>query len=102
LSITDLINSLIYINFKNVIVCTKGIHWCTEDGCNRSYTVKKSLQRHLKAAHNKYDSKGRFICQVETCEERFFHAKGLKQHYFKQHNIIIGKYDASPYTYDDS
>jgi len=34
--------------------------------------------------------------------KRFFHAKGLKQHYFKQHNIIIGKYDASPYTYDDS
>ena len=54
--------------------------------------MKKNLQRHLKAAHNKHDSKGRFICQQETCEERFVHAKGLKQHYFKQHNIIIGNY----------
>ena len=49
--------------------------------------MKKNLQR---PAHNKHESKGKFICQQEACTERFVHARALKQHYFKLHNIIIG------------
>ncbi|XP_065903838.1 P43 5S RNA-binding protein-like [Dysidea avara] len=64
-------------------------HVCPEEGCKSSYTLKKNLQRHLRTAHGKTESNGRFLCQWKTCEKAFFHAKELKQHYLSEHQINI-------------
>ena len=84
----------------HVHACTQELYRCTEDGCSHSYTLKNNLLRHLRTAHGKYDSKGRFLCQLESCGKNFYQAKLLKQHYFKEHNIIIGMYYTSTlYSY---
>jgi len=65
---------------------------CPEDGCSKSYSRKKNLQRHMKTAHGieSCNAAGRFICHLSTCGKAFFHARTLKQHYLK-HNIQISK-----------
>ena len=75
--------------------CTQELYRCTEDGCSHSYTLKNNLLRHLKTAHGKYESKGRYLCQLEACGKKFYQAKLLKQHYFKEHNINIGMHYTS-------
>ena len=68
---------------------TQELYRCTEDGCSHSYTLKNNLIHHLKTAHSKHEDKGRFICHLETCGKKFYHAKLLKQ-YLKEHNVSIG------------
>ena len=77
--------------------CMQEWHWCPEDDCECRYTQRKNLQRHLKSVHGKREDNGRFACQVEACGERFYHAKGLMQHYQDKHNIITSKYPHASY-----
>ena len=51
----------------------------------------------FKSVHGKREDNGRFACQVEACGERFYHAKGLMQHYQDKHNIITSKYPHASY-----
>ena len=65
-----------------------GLFCCAESGCDRSYSSKQSLTRHLKLDHGYIPPEsGRFVCEV--CNERYKVAKELIKHY-ETHGVNIG------------
>ena len=63
-----------------------GLFFCGESGCDRSYSNKESLTRHLKLDNEHVSPKSenaRFVCEVYKC------AKELIKHY-KTHGVNIG------------
>ena len=72
-----------------------GLFCCGVSGCDRSYSNKGSLTRHLKLDHGHVapeSESARFVCEV--CDKRHKHAKELVIHY-ETHGVNIGMHEYS-------
>lgn len=77
---------------------------CTVDGCDKRFSIKANMQRHIKEIHedeNAAKSNQQFVCQEEGCNKSFKYFSKLKKHeeshgmltlpYNKQLEIIYHK-----------
>ena len=67
-----------------------GLFCCGKSGCDRSYSNKGSLTRHLKLDHGHVapeSENARFVCEV--CNKKHKRAKELIKHY-ETHGVNIG------------
>ncbi|KAI0692260.1 hypothetical protein BC835DRAFT_62837 [Cytidiella melzeri] len=59
-------------------------YWCTEGTCDKGFTGKGDLNRHVKTVH---DKKKEFRCPAAGCSSRFAQRSAMKSHY----NIHTGE-----------
>ena len=98
MSVITTIGQHTHVHMKMVLQETqqlKATFPCPVDGCNLSYSRRYNLQCHIRSVHGEEHvgttGAGRFSCHIKTCEETFYHASRLTQHYKWKHNIDISK-----------
>jgi general transcription factor IIIA len=68
---------------------------CTVEGCDRRFSIKANMQRHIKEMHedgNAAKNHQEFVCQEDGCNKSFKYASRLKKHE-ESHGMLMLSYN---------